>query len=246
VEHSPHFFTDPALLEGGVVTLEGPDAHHLTVVRRARPGDLIHVCDGHGRLVDARLTSLYPGRVQGEIVAERTLPRRAPSIRVAQALSKGAKVDDVIQKLVELGVDEVVVFRAGRSIPRWTADKAPKMRERWASIAREAAKQSRRAFLPRVAGPFDAGEAVAVTSGAELTLIADEQASTPLRSALPEQAPARASLVIGPEGGLSREEVGLFTERGAVPVTLGTQILRTETAAVVAAALVMYHFGLIG
>ncbi|MGH2708324.1 MAG: RsmE family RNA methyltransferase [Actinomycetota bacterium] len=229
-----------------MATVEGPDAHHLTVVRRARPGDLIHVCDGHGRLVDARLISLYPGRVRAEIVAERVLTRHGPSISVAQALSKAAKVDHVVQRLVELGVDEVVVFRAGRSVPRWAPDKALRMQDRWAGIAREAAKQSRRAFLPRVVGPLDAGEAALAMGEAELTLIADEQATAPLRSALTEQAPGRVGLVVGPEGGLSRQEVGLFAERGAIPVTLGTQILRTETAALVAAALVMYHFGRIG
>lgn len=229
-----------------MATVEGPDAHHLTVVRRARPGDLIHVCDGRGRLVDARLRTLYPGRVQAEIVSERVLARREPSISVAQALSKAAKLDHVIQKLVELGVDEVVVFRAGRSVPRWAPDKTAKMRDRWESIAREAAKQSRRAFLPRVAGPLDAEEAAVTMGEAGVALIADEQATAPLRSALPERAPGRVGLVVGPEGGLSREEVGRFAERGAIPVTLGTQILRTETAAVVVAALVMYHFGLIG
>jgi 16S rRNA (uracil1498-N3)-methyltransferase len=228
------------------MVLRGGDAHHLTVVRRARPGDGVRVSDGAGVVVDGRVASVSRGTVEVERVAERRVPRPAPRVRVLQGLAKGARVDAVVQHLVELGADDVVVFTSGRSVPRWDAPKRAQMGARWAAIGREAAKQSRRPWLPRVSGPVGAAEAAGLLAG-DAALLADEAGVIPLRDVLEDiDADAGRSVIIGPEGGLTPVEHAAFRAAGAVPFSLGPQILRTETAALAAATLVLHHAGRLG
>jgi 16S rRNA (uracil1498-N3)-methyltransferase len=247
--HDPYFFTDEALPPSGStdrIVLRGGDAHHLTAVRRAREGDRLLVSDGAGTVLEARIVGLGPGGVELERITERLVPRPAPVVRVFQALAKGAKVDLVVTKLVELGVDEVVVFTSGRSVPRWDPAKAAQMARRWATIAREAAKQSRRAWLPRLDGPVGFAEAASAVAAAAVALLADESSSVPLREVLPAEPGASLTVIIGPEGGLTGEEHDRFVAAGAVPFSLGPQVLRTETAALAAAALVLHRMGRLG
>jgi 16S rRNA (uracil1498-N3)-methyltransferase len=274
--HDPYFFTDEPLdatgPSGGAdrIVLHGDDAHHLTVVRRARAGDRVCVSDGAGTIVEGRVTALTPAAVEVERLNERRVPKPAPAVRVFQALAKGAKVDLVVTKLVELGVDEVVVFTSGRSVPRWDPPKRRQMAGRWTAIAREAAKQSRRAWLPRVEGPVTAADAALMVQGLEgrgLALLADESSATPLRDVLStpqaafaatvpgdnevahrvrREAEDAVAVIVGPEGGLTAGERAAFVSAGAVAFSLGPQILRTETAALAAAALVLHHAGRLG
>jgi 16S rRNA (uracil1498-N3)-methyltransferase len=148
-----------------------------------------------------------------------------------------------------MGVDRIVVFEAGRSIARWDGARQAAAGRRWATIAREAAKQSQRAWLPVLEGPLPgAAAAAAATTGRGLGLVAHPAAGSRLRDVLAERDPTPDSVwvVVGPEGGFSEDEVATFAAAGAVPVSLGPQILRTETASVVAAALVLHHFGRLG
>jgi 16S rRNA (uracil1498-N3)-methyltransferase len=264
--HDPFFFTDGPLVPGpsgsdeasgrlpgesDPIVLRGGDAHHLTVVRRARVGDRVCVSDGAGTVVEGRVASLGPSVVEVERLTERRVERSAPAVRVFQALAKGAKVELVVQKLVELGADGIVVFTSGRSVPRWDPRKRAQMAARWATIAREAAKQSRRAWLPDVTGPVsteDAAEEIRHISDGGLVLLADESSATPLRDVLPGPlgAAREVALVVGPEGGLTATERATFVEAGAVAFSLGPQILRTETAALATSALVLHHAGRLG
>lgn len=243
-EHSPFFYTDPSRITGSQVVIEGADARHLKLVRRAEPGDLIHVCDGDGRILDARISEITDDRLVGEVVKDEQIELVLPRLTVLQGLAKGAKVDLIVQKLVEVGVEEVIVFLSGRSIPRWDDRRAGKAGERWRAIAREAAKQSRRPWLPRISGPVDVTSAARMIEG--LILVAHESAEVPLRAALPESPPERICLVVGPEGGLDESDLAVFTVVGGKTVSLGRLILRTETAALVAASAILYHYGLIG
>jgi 16S rRNA (uracil1498-N3)-methyltransferase len=245
--HAPFFFAEPDDLESDRLTIEGEDARHLAVVRRACPGDLVRISDGRGTIVEARLTSVAPGAVGAEVLARTLTPAPRPSVVVHQGLAKGDKVDGVIRHLVEMGVDGIVVFEAGRSVARWDPARQAAAARRWATIAREAAKQSHRAWLPALSGPLAVGGAAA--EGRGLGLVAHPAARSRLRDVLAEQGPAVPEsvwVVVGPEGGLSGEEVAAFAAAGAVPVSLGPQILRTETASVVAAALVLEHFARLG
>jgi 16S rRNA (uracil1498-N3)-methyltransferase len=200
--------------------------------------------------VEARLTSVAPGGVGAEIVDRTLTPAPSPPVVVHQGLAKGDKVDGVIRHLVEMGVDGIVVFEAGRSVARWDGARQAAAARRWATIAREAAKQSHRAWLPTVSGPLSVSEAAAAAVG--LGLVAHPAAERRLGDVLAHGsqptagAPESVWVVVGPEGGLSADEVATFAAAGALPVSLGPQILRTETASVVAAALVLHHFGRLG
>jgi 16S rRNA (uracil1498-N3)-methyltransferase len=251
--HAPFFFAEPADLEADRLTIEGEDARHLAVVRRASAGDLIRISDGRGTIADARLTSVTPAAVGAEVLTRRVTPAPSPRVEVHQGLAKGDKVDDVIRHLVEMGVDGIVVFEAGRSVARWDGARRAAAGRRWATIAREAAKQSHRAWLPVLEGPLPGAEAAARAAagtavGRGLGLVAHPGAIARLRDVLEDQEPSQDCVwvVIGPEGGLSEDEVATFAAAGAVLVSLGPQILRTETASVVAAALILQHFGRLG
>src|SRR5438309_8510221 len=245
--HAPFFFVETAGLEADRLTIEGEDARHLAVVRRASPGDLVRISDGRGTIADARLTSVTPAAVGAEVLTRTVTPAPSPRIEVHQGLAKGDKVDGVIRHLVEMGVDRIVVFEAGRSVARWDGARQAAAARRWATIAREAAKQSHRAWLPALSGPLPAADAAA--EGRGFGLVAHPAAGSRLRDVLAERGPAVPEsvwVVVGPEGGLSDDEVAAFGGAGAVPVSLGPQILRTETASVVAAALVLQHFARLG
>jgi 16S rRNA (uracil1498-N3)-methyltransferase len=250
--HAPFFFAEPAALEADRLTIEGEDARHLAVVRRACPGDLVRISDGRGTIADARLTSVTRAAVGAEILARTLTPAPSPRIAVHQGLAKGDKVDGVIRHLVEMGVDGIVVFEAGRSVARWDAPRQAAAGRRWATIAREAAKQSHRPWLPVLEGPLPGAEAAAAaTADRGLGLVAHPVAGSRLGDVLADRAATHRGsesvwVVVGPEGGLSEDEVATFVAAGAVPVSLGPQILRTETASVVAAALVLHHFGRLG
>src|SRR5205807_194212 len=159
--HAPFFFAEPAVLAVAHLTIEGEDARHLAVVRRASPGDLVRIADGRGTIADARLTSGTPAAVGAEVLTRRVTPAPSPRIEVHQGLAKGDKVDGVIRHLVEMGVDRIVVFEAGRSVARWDGARQAAAGRRWATIAREAAKQSHRAWLPVLDGPVPEADVAA-------------------------------------------------------------------------------------
>ena len=245
-EHHGHFFTEASSISETSVVLSGPDAHHLSV-RRAKPGDTIHVGDGAGRLFDAVIESLEGSKVVASIAAARFVERPASRLTVYQGLAKSGKIDWVVEKLVELGVDEVVVFAAGRSVPLWDSAKGRAMLERWNRVARAASKQSRRAWLPTVAGPLDRESLLDRVSATGKVLIADPAAGTSLHAFLSDLGSAHEiGTVIGPEGGLCRSEVGQLVDAGATAVTFGSQVLRTETAGLAVAAVLMYRLGRFG
>src|SRR5256885_9118718 len=168
--HAPFFFAEPGDLDTDRLTIQGEDARHLAVVRRASPGDLVQISDGRGTTVAARLTSVAAGGVGAEIVDRTLTAAPSPPVVVHQGLAKGDKVDGVIRHLVEMGVDGIVVFEAGRSVARWDPARQAAAARRWATIAREAAKQSHRAWLPALSGPLPAADSA--SQGRALGLVA--------------------------------------------------------------------------
>jgi 16S rRNA (uracil1498-N3)-methyltransferase len=234
-----HFFVDEEAIVDGVVTIGGDEAHHARVLR-VREGERITVADGTGRMLDAMVTDNVHDIV-ADVVAERqvTLPR--PSITLFQALTKGDKLELVVEKATEVGVRTLVPFIAERTVMRWDERKLERSRERLQAIARASAKQSRSPFIPTVE-PFSYGAVVRI----EPTLVLHEEATERLRDALPAAAPPDVALVVGPEGGLSSGEVAGLVGAGGRAVTLGDRILRTETAGPVAAAVVGYAYGWFG
>ncbi|MGH2349599.1 MAG: RsmE family RNA methyltransferase [bacterium] len=235
------FLVDPRAVVGKRVTVRGPDAHHLAAVLRLRPGDQFVALDGSGLEHTVRLTAVTETEAAGEILETRegvTLPLR---VTLVQGVPKGTKMDLVIRMGTELGIAEFVPARAARSVAG-----AAHRAERWRRIAQEAAKQSRRADVPRVHDPAPFADAVGRVSGTELMVVLWEgERSRNLADVLRDRrTPAEAALIVGPEGGFEREEVEQSVASGAVPATLGPLILRTETAGIAAAAMLFYEFGL--
>jgi 16S rRNA (uracil1498-N3)-methyltransferase len=172
----------------------------------------------------------------------RRVVRRGGVVSVALAPPKGDRLAWAVQKLGELGVDELALIRTERTVREWSGDRGERAVERLQLVAREAAMQSRRPFVMRVLLPTPLEEALAVRAS---VILLWEGADASLASALPDEArPTR--LVVGPEGGFTDQEVDLARERGAVPASLGEGILRTETAAVAGATLVLARYGRLG
>jgi 16S rRNA (uracil1498-N3)-methyltransferase len=236
---APHFFAPS--IDGDRVLLTGEEARHATRVLRIRPGEEITVSDGAGRVVRATVET-----AERDLVAEvtdrwiETPPR--PAIWVFQAIPKTRKLDLVVQKLTELGVDVIRPFPAARSVSEWDARKSQTQTERLSSIARDAAKQSRRAWLPAVRPP----EPLRGLDLPAFTVVLDEEARTRMRWVLPPDPPETVGIVVGPEGGFDRSEVEALEARGATAVSLGPLVLRTETAALAAVAVVSVRYERLG
>jgi len=233
-------FVLPDRLEGDSLTLTGEGHHHLTHVLRLGVGDAVELFDGCGREVDATIVRTGPRQSVLTLGATRrqASAARAP-VALLQGLARGERTDWVVQKATELGVARVVLFRARRS------QAGQQMRlERWEKIAREAARQAGRADLPEIAVVESIVDAIGAIPGDWVRLVAWEEApgSLPLRRAVPEEA-AGVALLIGPEGGLGADEVDAAKATGFQVVTLGPRILRTETAAIAATAVIQSLLG---
>ncbi len=208
--------------------LEDADHRHLQRVLRLRPGDPVTISDGAGRWRPARFTATGPVEPSGHI---RSLPPVTPAVGVGFALVKGGRPEWVVQKLTELGVDAVHPFVADRSVVRWDTAKAATQRDRWARVAREAAMQCRRCRLPEIS-PVTSFRDVAARPGA---CLADRASGTIAAGGLGPPSLHRPLILVGPEGGWSDAE----RHAGLASVVLGPHVLRTETAAMVAGALLV-------
>lgn len=237
------FFAPAGAIDGGRITLRDREAHHLAVVLRLRPGAQVIVVDGSGREHVVRLTAVDPHEVRGEVVETRPGVAVPIDLILVQGVPKGAKMDDVIRMGTELGVRAFMPVLTKRTVAEGRGRAG-----RWRRIAVEAAKQSRRADVPEVADPTPFPAALDRLSEADLVLLLWEGEHTrTLAQALREAAaPRRVALLVGPEGGFEEAEVAQAVGRGAVPVSLGPLILRTETAGMAAVAMVLYELTLRG
>jgi 16S rRNA (uracil1498-N3)-methyltransferase len=233
-----HFFVDD--VSADQIRITGADAHHAARALRIRPGEEITVADGRGAVVRARCDGVSPSELIADVLSRDHVEQPVPAVVVFPAVPKAGKLETIVQKLTEIGVDEIRPWFAARSVVRWDAKKSAARIERLRAVAREASMQSRRAFLPRVAEPADLDDLP------DVTVILHEGASRLLSAVLPAVLPRRIGVVIGPEGGLSDEEVERLASTGATPASLGAPILRTETAAVVGPALILGKVGRLG
>ena len=237
-----HFFTAPELVGDGRVRLVGPEAHHAARVLRMKVGETISVADGSGRVVDAVVTKASGEQVDARVILERRRSPAVPALMLWQGVARRERMDLVVQKAVEVGARRIEPFVAERTLARWDEAKRARVVDRWSAIALSAAKQSRSPWLTEV-GPITEGPPAAPSG---LVIVLHEEAEVPFRKALPPAPPAHLVVVVGPEGGLTDEEVERLTDGGGVAVTLGERILRTETAGPVALALAAYSYGLLG
>ena len=239
---APHFFAG-APEPGEPVVLDPDDARHAIRSLRLRPGDELTSSDGEGAVARCRIVRADRLLVEAEVEERWTVERASPEVAVLLAPPKGERLTWAVQKLTELGVDEIGLVEAPRSVRRWEGDRAERIAVRLDGVAREAAKQSRREFLPRIGGPMPWVEAAAPTGGGLVVLW--ERATQGLAASLPA-APQRVTLLVGPEGGIPEDDARAAEGAGGVLASLGPSILRTETAAVAAAAVTLSRYGRLG
>ncbi|MDO5081848.1 16S rRNA (uracil(1498)-N(3))-methyltransferase [Arachnia propionica] len=219
---------------GDRVEITGDEARHAVAVKRTTVGERILISDGQGRAARGHVVLAERQRLVIEVTEIVTDPHRAHRIVVVQALAKGDRAELAVETMTELGVAEIIAWQAARSIVRWQGERATKSLARWAATAREATKQSRRLRVPEV-GSATTGQVAARIAAADAALILHEEATTWLREIrLP--AGGELLLVVGPEGGISPEELDLFTGAGGQPVLLSDGVLRTSTAGAAALA----------
>ena len=225
----------------------GPDAVHLGRVLRRRPGDRLEVAGSDGQTAEAEIVSVGPDGIRLALIRRIEL-RNDPAgeVFLAQGLVKGDKMDWIVQKSVELGVAGIIPYAGVHSVARYEGGKAEARALRWRKIATEAAKQSGRDRVPAVL-PTENLAAVFDVFGTGDSIMLFE-GETPLRfsQALREASSPRCLLIAGPEGGLSPDEVAAAAARGARVASLGRLILRAETAAVAALAILMHSRGEMG
>ena len=229
------------------VTLSGDRRHYLLHVLRLGAGDALEVFDGTGRAFAARVVAVEEDAVRlalGE--ARRAVASRA--LHILQGLPKGDKLELVLQKGTELGAAAFHPVATVRSVVKLEPKRAEDRTARWMKIVEEAARQCRRDDVPLVHPPRPLVEAArALAPGTVLLVLDEEESAVPLGEAFRACDPsAPVALVIGPEGGLAREEVAALQALGARPVTLGRRILRTETAALAALAVMAHLDGELG
>ncbi|MFN2615287.1 MAG: 16S rRNA (uracil(1498)-N(3))-methyltransferase [Actinomycetota bacterium] len=233
----PHFFAPS--VEDDIVRIEGEEARHALRVLRIKPGERVTVSDGRGTVVEGVVEPDARALVVRVAARERS-SSPPPRLVVYPAVPKKGKLEVIVQKLTELGVEEIRPWFAERSVPRWDPSKSASYAERLRAVALEAAKQSRRPFLPEVFEPGRLGDLP------EVTVVLDAGAPESLNAALAGKTPAELGLVVGPEGGLSPEELAELQALGSRVATIGPTILRAETAAIVGATLVLARYSRIG
>ncbi|HZG81286.1 MAG TPA: 16S rRNA (uracil(1498)-N(3))-methyltransferase [Brevibacillus sp.] len=239
------YFVEPDLFSENEITIVGDDVHHIVNVMRAKEGDEIYVSDGEGHSAKAELVVLSAKEVKArvlELLDERSeLPIR---ITIGQGLPKGEKMEWILQKGTELGAYSFFPFSSERTIVKLDAKKEAKKLERWRKIVKEAAEQSHRTVLPQLLPPSSFREVLKTAGEYTRCAIAyEKEGTTTLHQVFGElNAEDTLLVLIGPEGGFSPEEVALAEANGFLPISLGSRILRTETASQYVLACASYQF----
>ncbi len=223
--------------------LDGPEGRHAVSVKRLRSGEGVVLTDGAGRWAEGEVEATE-GKDRlivrlGRLVEE---PEESPRLTVVQALPKGDRGEVAVETMTEVGVDAIVPWAASRCITQWKGERGLKALGKWRATAREAGKQSRRVRFPGVADAATSKQVASLLAEAEFAAVLHESGTEVLATA---ELPASGDivLVVGPEGGVSPEELALFARAGAKPYRLGRSVLRTSTAGTAAAALLLGRTG---
>jgi 16S rRNA (uracil1498-N3)-methyltransferase len=241
---SAPLFLVESLPAGSSFTLDGPEGHHAATVQRLQVGESLILADGRGGTAQAEVVAVGKGNVDLAVRERTQEPAADPRLVVVQGIAKGDRGELAVQAMTETGVDEVVPWAASRSVAQWRGDRGFKARDKWAATAREAAKQARRSWLPSVAGDPDCStkQIAARIADAAAAFVLHEEATERLSGAsLP--AAGEIIMVVGPEGGISDAELTTFRDAGAIPVRLGSAVLRTSTAGVAALSVLSTRLG---
>lgn len=226
---------DGAVL-GSEVVVGGDEGRHAVTVRRIRPGETVFVADGDGHAIHGEVVEATKAGLRVRVDGLYTSAEQQLRVVAVQALAKGDRAELAVEIMTELGIAEIVPWRASRSIVRWdTGERGAKQLSRWQSTAREATKQSRRFRVPPVTEPVRTDELCARIAVADACYVLHETATDWLRD-VDVPASGEVIVIIGPEGGISPDELDAFVAAGGRPVLVSDAVLRTSTAGVVALA----------
>ncbi|MRH89544.1 16S rRNA (uracil(1498)-N(3))-methyltransferase [Nocardia sp. SYP-A9097] len=230
------FYLDEIPEPGATAVLDGPEGRHAATVRRIRVGEPITLSDGNGLLADSEVVAAQKDRLELKVLDRRIAPPATPQVTVVQALPKSERSELAVELMTEAGADAIVPWQAIRCVSKWE-NKAHKAVEKWRTAAKQAARQSRRPYIPDVADLHTTREL--------LNLVREAKSHGAIVAALHESGETRLTelsfdgvpeviLIVGPEGGLDDSELAALAEAGADIVLLGPTVLRTSTAAAVA------------
>ncbi len=221
---------------GSLVTLDGEDGRHAVVVRRIRPGERLVVGDGRGFGVRGTVREVGRAELTLEVTEMVAPPPGGRRVVAVQALAKGDRSELAVEMLTETGVTTIVPWAASRSVVRWSGERGDRSRAKWQATAREAAKQSRRLWVPEVTRAMTTAEVARRIAESDVALVLHESATERLADHPPPD-DAEVVVLVGPEGGIAPEELDTFVAAGAHPVSISDGVLRTSTAGAVAVAL---------
>lgn len=231
---------------GGQYVLDGAEGRHAVSVKRLRVGEAVVLTDGAGRWADGEVVGVE-GKDRlvlrlGTVVEE---AQESPRITVVQALPKGDRGELAVETMTETGVDAIVPWAASRCVTQWRGDRGLKALAKWRATAREAGKQSRRVRFPEVADAASSKQVAALLAKADFAAVLHEDREYGTAALATAELPSSGEivLVVGPEGGVSPEELALFEEAGANAYRLGASVLRTSTAGTAATALLLGRTG---
>lgn len=224
------------LLEGTQVTLSGPEGRHAVSVVRVKVGEHIDLSDGDGLLIAGRVVEVNnPDELVIEVLERIMDDVVLPRLVVVQAIPKGDRGERAVELLTEVGADAIVPWAASRCIAQWKGDRAEKALTKWENTAKAAGKQARRSRLPQVTGVATTGDVVSMIAAASGAIVLHEESTTALTDWNPP-IDGEIVIVVGPEGGITSDEVEAFRQAGAQIVHMGKSIMRTSTAGAAAVA----------
>jgi 16S rRNA (uracil1498-N3)-methyltransferase len=232
------FYVDALPAPGELVVVDGDEGFHASNVRRIRPGQELDLSDGVGTVGHCVVEAATKGRLSARVVSVRAVAAPSPPVTIVQALPKSDRSELAVELATEAGADEFLAWQSERCVARWDgADRIDKGLRRWAAVARSAARQSRRPHIPAVSAVVSTPELIervaATVSSGGVVLALHESASGPLAD-VPVGVADSLMLIVGPEGGISDQELADLRAAGALSVRLGPSVLRTSTAAAVA------------
>ena len=229
----PLYLVEPGALDavvpGDHFLLDGPEGRHAATVKRARPGESLLLADGAGRSLTGLVLSAAGDRVDLTVTDVARDVVNGPTFTLAQALAKSDRDEAAIEMATELGVYAIIPWQAERSIVQWRGERAAKSHQKWVDIVRAATKQSRRTRVPLVEEMMTTRQLSSRLGRARVTYVLHEGAQMPLATA-PLPAAGEVLLIVGPEGGVSAQELDALTAAGALAVRLGPSVLRSSTA----------------
>ena len=229
----PLYLLDPQALAGrgvgDVVVLDGPEGRHAATVRRTRVGAHLLLTDGVGLRVQGEVVAVGSGTLDLRVLSVSHDPEPTPRFVLVQALAKNDRDDQAIEAATECGVDEVVPWQASRSVVQWRGERGAKARRKWDAVLVAATKQSRRTRRPILAATAGTTDVAARVRDAASAFVLHEDATVPLAGVtLPDA--GDVLVVVGPEGGITPDELAVLQDAGAVVVRLGSTVLRSSSA----------------